>query len=435
MVSPGAGAARGRRLEGAAAFVVLLAVAYVTFGRAFDLRPLGSDNLYVLSWANRAPASSLARVDPVIYPEWRPLAYLTVWLQYRWSGIDGVVAYQVVNLLIWTLCGWLVYRIVVHLAGSPVAGLAAALLVLTDVRAITAQTLIVERQMTMAAGFGLGAMWMLARSRDRRLSTVEWSGLFLLCLAAALSKEYGLAFAGAIVVYGAFERRADLMLPAGAAAVVYAGLRLGFAGGANAAYCEYMGYFSVVRKVCYDGFDATGLTQMAYNVSATGIGTVLPGLFSADGKIGLAPFRLVASAGWLAVAVLGWRKGPRLSRLTGLVMLVNTALSFMLYQGRNQIAAVCVLGIVIGVGLTCAERLLQARPAGGLLRAGAATAVVVLLWAQIAGTRVEVDEQVADLLSQDPCSEIMHTDQHDPALIRQIKAKYGMTNPDCVPGR
>src|SRR5262249_16074248 len=159
--------------------------------------------------------------------------------------------------------------------------------------------------------------------------------------ASALSKEYGLAFAVGIAAYALLERRRAILLGAVAGATAYVGARWVFATGATALYCEYMGYFFSVRKVCYDGINATGLGQMTYNVVATAIGPVLPGVLDPVGRIAPAPIKLLASVGFLAIAVLGWRRGPKTLRLASLVIVANTLLNFMLYNGRNQIISVC----------------------------------------------------------------------------------------------
>jgi hypothetical protein len=426
-----AGRIARRAVEAIGVLVGLAVIVWWTFGAALHVHPLGGDNLYVLSWANRTTAAGLLRVDPIIYPEWRPLTYATIWVQFQWSRLDHVALYHAVNLALWTACAWLVWDLVRHVTRSRVAGLVAAVLVLTDVRAITAQTLIVERQTSMAVLFGLAAIWVLVRHRGPKLNTATAIGIGLLCLASAFSKEYGIAFAAAIGGAGLFQRRRDLLTAGVSACIVYAIARWSIPAGANSLYCEHMGFFFSVRKVCYNGLDATGLTQMTYNVAATGVGTLLPGLLTADGQIGFAPLRLTLSIGWLAVAWLGWRQGTWLGRLAILVILGNTALNFMVYGARNQIIGVCAFGLLFGIGMAAADGWLRSRSRSAL-RFALAAVIVTVLSAQAWLTRREAGEQVADLLRQDPCAEILHPDQHDPALIHEIKIKYGMADAECA---
>jgi hypothetical protein len=251
-----------------------------------------------------------------------------------------------------------------------------------------------------------------------------------LCLASALSKEYGLAFAGGIAAYGLLERRRDLIMSAVSGVVVYFTLRWTLASGATGTYCEYMGYFFDVRKVCYGDDTGTTIAQMSYNVIATGVGTLLPGLLTPVGRIAIAPLRLTASVLLLVVAVIGWRRGPRELRLAVLIALAGTVLNFMLYADRNQLTSICMLGLVMGAGITVVEQQLRARAAGAV-RVVAAAAVLAVAGLQAQRTRVEIDQQVGQLLQQDPCIEIARTEQHDPAFIRLVKAHYGMSDPDC----
>jgi hypothetical protein len=419
-------------VEAVVSFGALLAVAVFTGVRIFDIRPLGGDNLYILSWAKRAPWSALLRVDPVVYPEWRPVAFQSVWFQYRWWGSDGIAAYFVFNLLVWTACAWLVYRLVDRLAHSKPAALLAALLVLIDVRSVSTLTLIVERQSSLACLFGLIAIVVVVRG-GARLTKSEWVGVTLLLMASALSKEYGLAFAVGVGVYALAHRRSDLAVAAVAAGAAYVGLRLGFAGGGTGRFCENMGYFFVVRhNVCYDVIDGAALTQMAYNVAATGVDSLLPGAFTNEGQIGIAPFRLAASAIWLALAALGWARGPKVLRVAALVIACNTALNFLFYTNRNQLAAVCAFGVAVGVGIAALDALLRSRPGAWITRPAAAVIAVCLLAGYLTRTRAEVASEVDDLLSKDPCVEITHGDQHDPELIRRFKIKYGMSDPACT---
>src|SRR6185436_8455391 len=137
----------------------------------------------------------LVRLDPVIYPEWRPLSFATLWLQYRWQHLDHLGAYHAVNILFWVMCVWIVYQLIVHFTSSRLAAAIVSGLLVTDVRAITAVTNIIERQTTLATMFGLGAIWVVAGDSTKRIGTGKCVAIGLLCLASALSKEYGLAFA------------------------------------------------------------------------------------------------------------------------------------------------------------------------------------------------------------------------------------------------
>jgi hypothetical protein len=417
-------------------FGTLVLLACFVYARLFEMQPFSGDNVRILFWADGASAASLLRGDPAVYPEWRPLAYLTVWLQYRWFQIDHLHAYYVINLLLWTGCAWLVCHIVRRLTHSSVPALLAAAVVVTDTRAVAATIGFLERATSMACLFGLMALLIIISARDQRLPRLRWIGLSLLLLASGLSKEYGLAFTGAVAVSALVERRRDVATAAIAAGVTYALLRIGFAGGAMARYCDEMGYFFALRQVCFDGVHAEVVKQAAYNVAATGVGSILPGVFAEWGEIGIAPRQVAASVVWLAAAAIGWSKSPTpMMRITLLVVAFNAALSFMLYTDRNHLVALCALGIAEGVGLAVAHAAVQASAWPRLIRGTAAMGLLVLLGAQAIATREIMSGEVADSRREDPCAALAQGRPLDPAFVKKIKTAYGIPNPGCMPGR
>src|SRR5882672_8642967 len=117
-------------------FGAVLALKWFVYERVFEIPPLSGDNLYILSLVDHATPSALLRGDPNFYPEWRPLPTETIWLQYRWSNINGTGAYYLVNLLLWATVAWLVYYAVQMAANSAAAGLVAAAFVATDPRPV-----------------------------------------------------------------------------------------------------------------------------------------------------------------------------------------------------------------------------------------------------------------------------------------------------------
>ncbi len=416
----------GTRTRGADAIVLfgLAVIAVLLFGRVFDVRPFGEDNFYVFSWIDRASAGSLLHLDPSIYPEWRPLAYQTVWLQYQWAGLARMSDYYVFNVGVWVLVAWLVYLLTVQLTASRLAACAAALFVVTEPRAIPAVSWIVERQSSMACLFGLLAWWAVVRSGGRRLAPIELTGVGFALLASALSKEYGLAFSGALLVYGWLERRREIVTSAIAAGLLYAVLRLVFARGAAEPYCGDIGYLFTVRKgACYHADLATA-GQMIYNIAATAIGSVLQGLFREDGRLGLARLPLILSSCWLAFTVAGWWMGSRDVRRSWLIVAGNTLLSFMLYQPRNQLVAVVAIALLIGSGvavLAGQDRARSARTAW--MRSAVFVMVGTLLAVQAIRTRKAVSEEVDQLLAQNPCSATAEHPEAVPFAMR-VKTLY-----------
>jgi hypothetical protein len=234
------------------------------------------------------------------------------------------------------------------------------------------------------------------------------------------------------VLYGLWERRLALAGSAAAAALVYAALRITFAGGATDVYCEDMGFFFEKRHaVCFDSLDAASLSQMIYNVGATAVGTLLPGLFSEDGRI-LVTSSVGLSAAWLAIAVAGWRGGPSVLRLPALVFAGNTALSFMLYQARNQMVAVCAVAIVVGVGVAVVRDRVAAQPVRRLAPAAIRLALVAMLSLQASATRRATGDQVAQLMAQDPCRELVERPEAA-GFVDRVRMLYGPDRRPCVP--
>lgn len=193
-----------------AAFLLLLGLGLTLYFPILDLLPLRSDNLYVLAWVDHASIASLFGLDPAIYPEWRPLAYQTIWLEHSIIQLRQVGLHHFVNLLLWVTCAWLVYRLVDELASSRAWAFTVAALLVVDSRAAESLIWIVERQSTLACCLGLLACLIVVRARQRALSPATFIGVTVLLLGAALGKEYGLAFAAALILHGALSRRVDL---------------------------------------------------------------------------------------------------------------------------------------------------------------------------------------------------------------------------------
>ena len=264
--------------------LLLAGTALALYGPVLAIRPLRGDNLYVLAWVDAASFADLWRLDPAIYPEWRPLAYQAVWLEHYVVGLRAVAIHHGVNLALWIGCAWLVYRIVVRLSDSPLAGTLAALILVTDERATPLMTWIVDRQGSMACLFGLLALDVMVRTRDRALNRFEGMAVWLCLLCSALSKEYGLAFTAAFLAFSAWRRSPDVVWPA-AAAAAYLTLRVGLAGGALGTYCEDMGFGVEESMHCIDLSAAASWRQMAYNLTATAIGIPLHGVFDESGRL------------------------------------------------------------------------------------------------------------------------------------------------------
>lgn len=413
------------------AVLVAFAVVSLTLGwRVFQMRPFLGDNVRILEWAERTPLSAVPRANPTAYPEWRPLPYATVWLQYRLASFEHLSQYYVVNVLLWAACAWLVFRIVQLLTKSIAAGVAAGLIVLTSTQLVPSFVLIEERQSALACLFGLAAWLMLVSQRLHPPSRWWLSGLALLLAGSSLSKEYGLAFSAAVFLFAVAERWRAGAAAAIAAIALYGTLRIVFAGGALAPYCEEHGYFFASRSVCFDRLDVTVVSQVAYNLAATVAGSLLPGLFFDDGTISISPRWLLFSLMFLGIAVLGWIKGPRTNRIGLLLIGCNAALSFLLYRSRNHAIAVCALAVAVGVGLPIAGELMRRTVPSPSVRAITAAILVAILATRMIVMQRLVSERVALWSVSDPCGP--DTPDLSRAYMERVWQHYGLSLPSCA---
>ena len=427
---------RGALRDLVLAVVVLVgffAVASVVFAPAYGILPLEGDNFHVFSWADRTAASAIYAADPGIYPEWRPLAYLTVWLQYQAVGLSTMGPYVVGNLLLLAACAWLVYYLVLVESGSRFGAIAAALFALTDPRLLYAAVWIVERQSSMACLFGLAALVLSERYAREPLGGVP--GLLAagaLLVASALSKEYGLAFAGAIGLHALLRRRYGVAAVAAGAVACYAGFRVLAVQGALRQYCESMGYFFDVRAVCVDGVQPAFLPQALYNAGATLVGSLVPGLFRRDGLIALERMRLLVGLLGCGFAVVGWRTRSALLRTALMVVVANAALNFLLYRDRNQFIAVFAIALAIGAGIPASER--------WMVRTFGRPVIVRVLLATLLLGAVSVDArrtyrdgvaQRARILGNDPCADTAPGDLLEQQFANRVRARYGLAGHPC----
>jgi hypothetical protein len=390
----------------------------------FHLIPFEEDNVYVLAWSAATPAARVLAVDPHYYPEWRPLAYATVWAEQQ---AGAPIAWHFgVNLALWTACAWLVYRITRQLADSDTAGLLAGLLVLTDPRATWTLVAIVERQTSIACLLGLCAVW-LTMPRTGRISGARQAAIAALLVASMLGKEYGAAFTVAIAAAGLPQRRRDLWLPAAGAAVVYLAVRMLVVGAVTQPYCEEMYFFGTARDVCVDILSPATYPQLAYNAAATLTNLPLLGLLSGTGQPIFAESRLLTGVLFSALAIVALIKGPRTTRMILLIATANGVLSVMIYRDRNQLAGACALAILAGVGLRPVFDALSPR----VLRTGLIATIVALIAAQAVLARALVVERGAIAAQIEPCGlEIMNR-AFVPPFVASLKRAYGLDDPDC----
>jgi hypothetical protein len=411
-------------------FTLLLALGLSLYWPVFLIRPLDGDNLYVLAWVHSARIADLLRGDAAIYPEWRPLSYLTVWTEYRLFGLQHVFLFFLTNLVGWVGCAWLVYRIVCELTGRPLAAAVAGVIPLVDRRAHQALTWIIERQTIFACLFGLGAFLLIVRARLRPASTRDHATVMVLLLASMLSKEHGAAFAIALAFYGWSARRRDYQVVAAVSVGAYVALRVALAGGAVAPYCEDMGFAFGVQHRCLDPLSMTAVPQMLYNAAAATAASVVAGLFDPAGAIGPTPYRIATSCVLLVIAFYGWRSAPSVVFMPATLPLALGVTSLMLYRPRNVLIGVAGLAIVVGIGLAKLDRVLRLTRLHWVPIAG----ILMLLFA-LGRRAFDAHEYVqgtsVDLNLQEPCRSDLRERAFGASFVPVLKHFYDLPDPNC----
>lgn len=421
--------------------VLIAATGLATFIRVINTRPIAADNLVALSIASRGSPAKLFTGSFVSYvPGYRPIAHLSTWIQYRAFGLH-VKPYFLLNLFIWIACALAVYVLVHSLTASRLAATGAGLCLLLDPRALSALYWIGERQSSMACLFGCLALVVAVRARDRRRVAVL-AGICLLLLCAALSKEYGLAFAGATIALALADQR-DARRTIGAAAfalVIYTAMRLVLAGGASTRdYCEYMGFLGRLRLVCLNELSlGKRVAQTGYNSVATLVGTVVPPLFDDTGRVRDLPEITgdLKYLGQLAVALLvlgtaGVALVKEFRRVAPFTLLVvaNALLSFAVYRGRNQLVGALGWYVTAGVGVAWVQgRLGRAGGSPRVRRVAAPLAVFGLTLVSLS-VSLELHQQM-NHLDESPCRAAAVDPTIDARLARTLAHRYG-ADADC----
>jgi hypothetical protein len=421
----------GPRRRDALVLALLFAIGSALYAPVIAIRPLDGDNLYVLAWVHSARFADLLRLDPVIYPEWRPLAYLTIWLEHRIVPIEAAGLHLLVNVCLWIGCAFAIYRIVLDLTASLPASVFAALILFLDRRAASALTWIVERQMLMATLLGVLALGIVIRARGRDTTPREATAIGVLLVASALSKEYGLACAFAIGAFAFAVRRVHTSVAALSACTVYGAMRLAFAGGAVAPYCEDMGFLFTSDFQCINPVTPAGLGQMAYNATASTVAIALSGLFASDGTVNPSVARLMISLAFTAFAALGILRGPRIMGSVAMLPIATGVLSVMLFRPRNQLIGVAGIAILAGVGMA-SVRLRMMPP---WLRAPALAAMAALIAVLLCGkaylAETAVSQRVESLLMGNPCTDDNVERPFIGRFVPMVRNAYALGDPEC----
>ena len=444
------------------AAIVLLAALIVLppFGFPPSIPPFTPDNIDALSLgAFHDPWFFLTHGGAV----WRPLTYSTLWAQYELGGLD-IGAFVSFNVLLWVACASLVYTLVYFHTRLIWAAAPAALVMLTDDRVFSALVWFIERQSLLASIFGLLAMLIAYRlTQQERPFRGALAVVGLLLLAAAMSKEFGLAFAFGVATIGMLHssRRRELVGVGVGALVVY-GLLRGLAGGLNfgsgaetnrgfsdtesdLGLCEVMGWGANPREVCYGELGLIEqLGQYAWNMGASFVGIFFSPLIHGNGYL-LAPDVLGTTLGgpdWYAgfairdlivpcivtgLAVVAFWKRPKVALPFLAVIVANAVLDFQYYRPRNVVVGMVALHVAAGIGIPPTFEIIKRYLRVRRVRVVAATVVVLGLAAILTSQATDLSEQLEGAHTgygeRDPCDA---ADQYGSEMPNRLKEKYGL---------
>ena len=140
---------------------------------------------------------------PGHFVTYRPLMATLLRMEYLVFGFSPP-AYFTINLVMLILVAFLLYDIIFRKTGEMLPALLGTLFFITDWQIVQAIYVIGEVQITLAGFFGLSALWLFWFRKDSKI--LKPTAIFILLLAAAFSKEFGMAFAFAIFIYSIYKR-------------------------------------------------------------------------------------------------------------------------------------------------------------------------------------------------------------------------------------
>ncbi len=359
------------------------------FGFPPSIPPFGPDNVYALELGAYDDPTAFFTADQV----WRPVTYSTLWAQYQISELD-ISAFFGVNIVLWLACASLVYGLVYAHTGLLFAAAAAGLITLTDERMFSPLVLIIERQSVLAAVFGILALAAAHHyARDERCGRGFLAAIVVLLFLAALSKEFGLAFAFGVAAIGLLNRRRELLVVAFGVLVAYGvgralsgGLQFGSgvapgegyaSGDSDKGLCETMGFGANPRDVCYGELTLPEqLAQYAWNIGASFVGIFFPPVISPEGYlrapdvlastlggpdyyVGFTVASLIVPAIITVLALVACWKRPAIALPLLAVVVANAALDFQYYRPRNVVVGMVALFVAAGIGIPPAIEILK----------------------------------------------------------------------------
>lgn len=362
---------RGKWLKNNIAPIALIFLIAVTFlYGVLQIKPLDADNLIALSFGKIRLRDMFRRSYVSYFPAYRPLVQVTIWLHYKFLDTNFIPLHYAVNLLIWILCVICFYYLVRSLTKSSIGSLLASLLLLVDNRIISALTLIGERQNTMSIFFGLLAILILIRNKNKKIGIRNLFFIYLLLLFSLLSKEYGIIFS-IMVFFFALKTKVrnirSVLVVAFLAITTYFIMRYGLVKNIPSitTYCEGMGFYTEIKTVCYSKLSAQASTdQKIYNIMASFLGTVFPIFLTHHGaleySLDFTPQIFFYFFSFF-IAMLAVLKRSRKTLVFLLLLVVNAFVSFLIYRTRNQLIGMIAYYSIIAMGIDYLYNVLKIR--------------------------------------------------------------------------
>lgn len=428
------------------------------FGFYQNYRPFSPDDLMVLSLAAKPnPAEFFTASLTDFLPMYRPIPYSLIWLQYQFVG-SNPVPYYFANILLYIGSSIALYFVVYSLTNSRLSAIVAGLLLLTDIRSASAVYWMGERQTPLAFLFGsLGMLFFLDSHKRGSLQKSRIIIIYLLFLLSALSKEYGLAFAGALVIFSLTtspkNKRTSFFI---AILVVFTYFVMRFIiarSYLNPDYCEYVGYRENTLFICYNDY-AFNIRKNFYiwNIGASFIGTFFPKLFTTTGAwiggntfstSGTYPTNAITGIDLLfylislGLVAISFYKRPKKSISFLSIIVFVSGLNFLLYRPRNQVIALFGLFTLVGLGIEELWQIVRRRQSCRVVFFITMTFLCFVISQRVFVYSDFLDDVAESYSLLDPCeSALTWHDPHvfDMELIEQLKVQYKMSNPMCLPG-
>lgn len=139
---------------------------------------------------------------PGHFVTYRPMMATLLRFEYLVFGFNPP-AFFTVNLVLLGVVALLMYDIVFRITGEMLPAMLGTLFFVTEWQIVQTLYVIGEVQVTLAGIFGLWALWLVWFGKGK----YKPIAVFILLLASALSKEFGLAFSLAVLITAIYKRK------------------------------------------------------------------------------------------------------------------------------------------------------------------------------------------------------------------------------------